>query len=271
MKSVSATLLAALATLAALSSLVQADLRPLVGDMLDHLSSIDRIERGLTLDDMDQVIQGAEDILQRSNALRQQTGKAMGVPEAQRPKFNVHLDGLIKHAGKLKRAAAGDNRGKTLKAFKDLLKDGCLPCHREFRDAEGSKLPSLIYLMVSLQNGLEELSRGVLLNDYPLVAVRAQNIQELARLLGWNHSIEHTFEIPPEKRKRFSALVQALYDQAVLVENAADKRDQDAIISGVDGMVRKSCLPCHQEYRSGPRKGAPEFPYDRYAPGRIGL
>jgi len=270
MKFLSATLIAGLAVLAALSSLVHADLRPLVGDMLDHLSSIDRIERGFTLDDMDQVIRGADDILQRSQALRRRPNEAIGVPATERPRFNAYLDDLIRSAGKLKEKAAAEKRDATLKAFRVLLQNGCLPCHRDYRDGEGSKLPSSIYLMASLQNGLEELDRGVLLNDYALITVRAQGIQVLARLLGWNHSIEHAFEIEPDKRKRFNELAQTLYNQAVLIEQAAELRDQDAVLSGRDTMIRKSCLPCHDEYRSPPREDS-KFPYVRFEPGRIGL
>ena len=223
-------------------------LRRLVSNMLENLSSVDLIERGFALDEMDDVKRGAEDIARRAEAMRKISSIDLSIDSMRRPAFDSYTDKLISHANALAKAAGKKNTDKAIGAFRNMMEEGCLPCHRAFRD-EGGTTPPGVFLMVSLVTGLHEINRGLLLNDYRLVETRAREVQDAARVMQWDQVIEYSFQIEPAERKTFKKLARKLDKSAREIESAAEEGDPTRVLNGVQSMLKESCIPCHFEFR----------------------
>jgi cytochrome c556 len=240
-------ILCLLMTLAFLPS-AYAGLRPLVGWMLEHLASVNLIGRGFALNNMGQVTRGAEDIIQRAEAMRKVESAEIGIPSDQRPTFNAFIDELITHATSLKKQAREKNAEEAAVEFRKVVESGCLPCHRVFRDQKG-KLPRVVHLMTTLVNSLEEIDRGIILKDYRLIAIRAREVQHVARAMEMDPIIEVAFKIKDPDRDRFKEYASKLDKAALAVEQAAEEENEEGVLSGVSTMLTESCLPCHRTIR----------------------
>jgi cytochrome c556 len=225
-----------------------AALRRLVSDMLENLASVNLIERGFALDDMDDVKRGAEDIVRRTEAMRKISSIDLSIDGMRRPAFDSYIDKLVSHANALVKAADKEKTEKAIDAFRNMMEEGCLPCHRAFRD-EGSTTPPAVFLMVSLVTGLQEINRGLLLNDYRLVETRAREVQDAARVMLMDPVIEYSFQIEPAERKTFKKFARKLDKSAREIESAAEEGDHKSVLKGVQTMLQESCIPCHFDFR----------------------
>lgn len=225
-----------------------AALRRLVSDMLENLASVDLIERGFALEEMDDVKRGAEDIVRRTEAMRKISSSDLSIDSMRRPAFDSYIDKLVSHANALAKAAGKGNTEKAIDAFGNMMEEGCLPCHRAFRD-EGNTTPPAVSLMVSLVTGLQEINRGLLLNDYRLVEIRAREVQDAARVMLMDPVIDYSFQIEPTARKTFKKFARKLDKSAREIESAAEEGDHTKVLIGVQRMLKESCIPCHFEFR----------------------
>lgn len=233
-----------------LLSSAHAELLPIVSKMLENLAAINLIERGFAVDDMNQVARGAEEIIGRSDELRKLSTDDLDIAHSKKPKFDAHLDLLVKHANTLRSEALKGRTNKAVDAFRLIVEEGCTPCHKDFRE-EGGELKLDVYLMTSVMKGLEEIDRGALLNDYWLIATSAREIQDVARLMQWDQVIDSTFKIEPSGWKEFKKYARKLDKIARQVEIAAEDRDEGGVFKGIRAMMSQSCLPCHEEFRDG--------------------
>ena len=244
--------LSILAVLAFITS-AQAGLKPIVSEMLENLAAINLIERGFALEDMNQIANGAEDIVSRSRDMQKFSTEDLDIPSAKRPKFNSYIDLLVQHANTLRVEALKGRTGKAVDAFRKIVEEGCTPCHKEFRE-EGGNLKLNAYLMTSVMKGLEEIDRGALLNDYWLIATSAREIQDVARLMQWDQVIGSTFQIDPSGWKGFKQYARKLDKTARAIEVAAEDRNEDRVFAGIRSMMNDSCLPCHRDFREEEKK-----------------
>ena len=226
----------------------QAALRRLVSDMLENLASLDLIERGFALEEMDDVKRGAEDIARRAEAMRKISSSDLSIDSMRRPAFDSYLDKLVSHARALAKAADKEKTEKAIGALRSMMEEGCLPCHRAFRD-EGNATPPAVSLMVSLVTGLQEINRGLLMNDYRLVGIRVREVQDAARVMQMDQVIEYSFQIEPAERKTFKKYARKLDRSAREIEKAAEEGDHTKVLNGVQSMLGESCIPCHFEFR----------------------
>ncbi|MFQ5457980.1 MAG: cytochrome c [Myxococcota bacterium] len=103
--------------------------------------------------------------------------------------------------------------------------------------------------MVSLVKGIEEIDRGLLLNDYRLVGVRAREVQDAARIMQMDQVIDFSFQLKPSARASFKKYARKLDKRAREIEKAAEEGDPATILTGVQGMFQEGCIPCHKAYR----------------------
>jgi cytochrome c556 len=218
--------------------------------MLEHLASVNLIGRGFALNNLDQVARGTDEIIERAEEMKKRESDALGIPAGQREGFNAYVDELLVRAHALRtQAKKGDPENAALE-YRKLIERGCLPCHQVFRDQKG-KLPRVVQLMTTLVNSLEEIDRGIILKDYRLIAIRAREVQHVARAMEMDPIIEVAFKIKESDRDRFKKYANKLDKAAVAVEQSAEEENEEGVLSGVSTMLTESCLPCHRNIREG--------------------
>ena len=221
------------------------------GEMQGSMVGINLIQRGFLLDDMGRVTRGSEDIIKRARELRDTRSALLGLPAMRRPTFNKLVDKLILHANSVRKAAKKGKTSKAMFEFRTMVEDGCLPCHRAFR-FQGVLEPKSVTLMSALTSDLEEIDRGVLLGDYVLVGIHAEEIKRIAVLMESDEMVEGTFNMRGSERDRFRKFSEAMGKAADQIAQAAEVQSQQHVITAIRDMTEKSCLACHKALRIDP-------------------
>ena len=126
--------------------------------MLEHLASVNLIGRGFSLNNLDQVARGADEIIERAEEMSKRESDALGIPAGQRGAFDAYVEELLARARALRSQAKKGKSEKAAVEYRKLIEGGCLPCHQVFRDQKG-KLPRVVHLMTTLGYSLEEIDR----------------------------------------------------------------------------------------------------------------
>lgn len=221
------------------------------GEMQGSMVGINLIQRGFLLDDMGRVVRGSDNVIKRARELRETRSALLGLPAMRRPTFNKLIDKLIIHANSVRKAAKKGKTSKAMSEFRAMVEDGCLPCHRAFR-FQGVLEPKSVTLMSALTSDLEEIDRGVLLGDYLLVGIHAEEIKSIAVLMKSDEMVEGTFNMRGSDRDHFRKFSEAMGEAADQIVQAAEVRSQQRVITAIRNLTEKGCLDCHKALRIDP-------------------
>lgn len=245
-----------LATLALLCLLLIAvprsaltELRPLVPEMLDNLSSINRIGEAVALEDFEQVEQSARALMQRADAMRDVDLASVGVDPARKPQWDAFLMAQRESARLVESAAAEEDATAVMKASRDLFGNACLGCHASFRDPARLLLPS-VHVMTGFLATWRDMNRGLAVNDFNLIEVRARELATLTGVIATDEMIESAFGIGGSKtRRQFRGFLREVTQNAERIEAAAQQEDLAAVLDASQGMWTDGCLACHAKFR----------------------
>ena len=228
----------------------RAEVRPLVREMLANLSSLNQIGEGVALDDFDLVKRSAAELEARAKAMLDFDVSLLGVDPERDPIFDDYLQAQRQAARAIAKAAKSEDGALVFRGVKTLLDDACIACHQNFRDRENLMRPAILF-MASLLDAWKDLNRGMMTNDFDLVARRAHEIQAIGRVFTWDPVIEATFGLTdPNERSEFRVFLRRVTAQARRLERAADDEKADAIVEAARLMWTDGCLACHEQFRS---------------------
>jgi cytochrome c556 len=245
--------LAALFAVAALAipSPARPEVRPLVREMLANLASLNAIGEGVALDDFDPVKRAATDLEARAGALLDFDIALLGVDPKRDAAFDSYLRAQQRAARAIAKGAQGQDGAVVFRGVEQLLDEACIACHRNFRDRENLMRPSAMF-MASLLDAWKDLNRGMMTNDFDLIARRAHEIQAVGRVFTWEQVIEAIFGIDdPAERLEFREFLRQVTEQARQVERAAEEEKVEAVVEAARLMWVDGCLACHEQFRSG--------------------
>jgi cytochrome c556 len=193
-----------------------AQLRPLVRDMLDNLSAVERIAEGVALEDWDRIEDAARELRARAammSLLRNEDARAV------------------------------------LQSMKELETVACLGCHAVFRESE-SRLRKPVLFMTRFLSTWRDINRGMVIRDFELAGLRARELATLSQALGTDEILEEEFGLGgPRQRRQFREFLAVVTDSAGAVEAASESRDLMKILESSQVMWTDGCVACHDKFR----------------------
>jgi hypothetical protein len=130
-----------------------------------------------------------------------------------------------------------------------MLGKSCLGCHASFRDRQGLLKASTIF-MTSFINTWKEMNRGLLLNDFTLVARGARTLETAGEVMSWDPVLQSSFSLSNQaQRGKFRGHLQKMIGAAGRVEDAATRGEPAAARKALVEMWSTGCLACHAEFR----------------------
>jgi cytochrome c556 len=225
------------------------ELRPLVREMLENLGAVNQIGEGVALENYEQVGRAALDLKRRAQRMKELDLTTLGMPANRDPQFDAYLTAQERSADAILEAVKTEDSQATLMGLQQLLKDGCLACHADFREGNRLLRPSVMF-MTTFITAWKEINRGLSINDLPLVARSARELQSMARVLSWDQVIESTFGLEDaEERKEFQRHLVRLSTHAAQIEQASAEADIDRILQADRQMWSDGCVACHDQFR----------------------
>lgn len=225
------------------------DVRPLSRLMLTNLQATNSIGEGVATEDYAAVETAARDLESSARELRTWDAGRLGFRPANRAAFDRYLKQQEEIAGWLMAAARRKDSPAIVAGLDRVLGESCLSCHREFRDRQGILKGSTIF-MTSFVNTWKEINRGLLLNDFTLVARGARTLETTGQVMSWDPVLQASFNLSQEaQRNKFRAHLNEMIGAAGRVEDAATRGESDAVRKALVEMWRSGCLSCHQEFR----------------------
>jgi len=104
--------------------------------------------------------------------------------------------------------------------------------------------------MRTLLGSVQDMNRGVVMNDFALVAREAREMGAIADIFSWSQVIEDMFKIAdPDERSAFRGHLDRLSAEAIRIESAAVERDGLAVTQALHRMLEEGCLSCHKRFR----------------------
>jgi len=245
--------LAALLAAAALATpqTVRSEPPPLVREMLENLSSVNEIGEAVALDDFERVKRAAADLEARAGAMMNFDVSRIGIAPDRDGTFDSFLQAQQQAAQAIAKAAKSEDGALLFRGMERLLKDACIACHTDFRSQERRIRPSVLF-MTSYLDAWQGINRGVMTDDFELVARQAHEIQTVGRVFTWDQVIEATFGLAdPEDQSEFREFLRRVTTQARRIERAADEEKVDEVLEATRRMWTDGCLACHEQFRGG--------------------
>ena len=234
----------------AVAGRASAELRPLVREMLENLASLNEIGEAVALEDFERVKRAAADLQARAVTMQKIDVATLGVDPGHGPAFNGFLMAQQQASKAVAAAADGNDGAAVLLAVERLTTSACLGCHTTFRDRENLMRTSVLF-MTTFLHSWQDINRGVMTNDFELVARRAYEIQTVARVLSWGQVIEATFGVSDaDEQGEFRDFLRRMTAQASRVEKAATDGRLPDIAEATRRMWTDGCLGCHERFRS---------------------
>ena len=226
-----------------------AQLRPIVREMMENLSSVDRIGEGIALNDYDYAAQAARDLKDRAKKMKKVKLDEIGLDPAQTRQFHAYLDAQARAADVILAAAKKQDGAGTYGGLQALYNDACLPCHTHFRETANLLSPATLF-MTTFLNSWRAVYRGLAMNDFPLINRSSEEIGAMARVMSWDQIIEEVFDLDdPLERKDFRMKAHQVAVSASNMASAASREDKKAIIGAAGTMWTDGCISCHKQFR----------------------
>ena len=242
-------LICAVLAAAAAAAPAQAELRPLVREMLENLASLDEIGAGVAVGDFERVGRAAADLDARAAALVDFDVTRLGIPAQRGPAFNAYLLEQQQAARLIAEAAKGQDGQLVFKNLQGLLNRACVACHASFRERENLMRPPII-LMTSFLDAWQDINRAMLTGNFDLASRRAHDVQVVTRVFTAESVIAAAFDIEDATELgEFRAFLLEVIAGAKQVERAADDEKIAGIIEATHRMWTNGCLACHDQFR----------------------
>jgi cytochrome c556 len=221
----------------------------MVGEMHENLAAVNDIVEGVARDDYELVEKKALRLKDSAQAMKELSLSAVGLETLRDSEFDAHLDAMEKAANTIWGASQRKDARGTLVGVQQVFDDGCVPCHRDFRESHIERTPPVLF-MRNILSSVQSMNRGLAMNDFTLVAREAREITAVGRVFMWSQVVEVMFGISePSDRTVFRDYLRQLNSQASRVEGAALERNPRAVTEAVREMWEGGCLPCHQRFR----------------------
>jgi cytochrome c556 len=224
-------------------------LRPLVPDMLDNLNAVNRIGEGVAVEDYDQVLMAARGLMVRASAMQYLELGALGLDSKRDPEWDAYLWAQRQAAEAIESAARkADPRG-VLEATQKLVGNACLSCHASFRDPSQLLRRSVLF-MTSFLASWRDMNRGLVLQDFGLVAQRASEVEALSRTMASDQILEEVFSLGGSKQKRlFRGFLGEVTENSARIAAAASEEDMATVLMATRQMWTGGCISCHEQFR----------------------
>ena len=221
----------------------------LVSVMHENLAAVNGITEAVARDDYARIQREAATLKENADSMRGLDLAKHGLDPARDAVFDDYLTAQAGAAGAIATAALGADGGRVLAGVQQLFDDACVRCHADFREADQDRTPQILF-MRNLLSSVQDINRGIAMNDFALVAREAREIGAVAHVFSWSQVVEGLFSIKdPAERTEFRGYFETLSTQAILVEGAAMKRESALISSAAQRMLTKGCLACHAKFR----------------------
>jgi len=224
-------------------------LRPLVPGMLDNLGSINRIGRALALEDFVQVAKSAQELMDRADTMRELDLATVHIDPVWDAQWDAFLMAQRAAAEGIVTAAEAEDAAAVVLATQTLVGNACLTCHASFRDPARLLRPA-VHMMTGFLSAWHDINRGLVLNDYNLIALRARDLATLTGLIATDEILEDSFGIGGSKtRRQFRGFLLEVTTHAKRIEEAAKQENLYDVLSGSSDMWTQGCLACHAKFR----------------------
>jgi cytochrome c556 len=227
----------------------RAQLRPLVGDMLENLNSLNRIAEGLALEDWDQIEDASRDLRSRAVRMRLLDLESLEMDRSQDTLWDAFLIAQEQAAREISLAVRNQDSAAVIAAQKDLAGNACLGCHASFRDPQRRLRGSVLY-MTSFLSSWRDMMRGMMIRDVDLISTRASEIAALTEVIGTDETLEEAFGLGgPSQRRQFREFLTAVSSNANAMKSASEAKDFPKVLAASNAMLKDGCLACHQKFR----------------------
>lgn len=226
-----------------------ADVTPLSRLMLGNLQAINALGESLAIEDYAGVESVALDLRNRAREMQGWDVSKLGFSPSNRAAFDAYLKLQEEISGGLGAAARGKDAAAIVAGLDDMFGRSCLACHRDFRDRE-QRLRASTMFMTSFVSAWKESNRGLMLNDFALVARSARVLVTMGQIMSWDPVLQASFNLQKEaQRDRFREHLQRLIGAAGRIEDAAARGEPEAARKALAEMWSGGCLACHREFR----------------------
>lgn len=224
-------------------------LRPLVPDMLENLSAVNRIGEGIALEDYELIVMSARGLMARASSMQYLDLTALGLDARRDPEWDAYLIAQRQAAEAIESAARKADAAGVLQASQRLVGNACLACHASFRDP-GNLLRPAVLFMTSFLASWRDMNRGLVLQDFTLVGQRAREVGVLSQRMAADDVIENAFGLGGSKQQRiFREFLTQVSDSSARIDAAAGEKDVATVLESMRHMWAEGCVSCHQEFR----------------------
>jgi cytochrome c556 len=226
-----------------------ADLRPLSRAMLENARAVHAIGESLSVDDYAGVEAAARALEEIARRIRDWDLAELGFNRGRDSEFDHYLNRQEAIADEIMKAARREDAPAVSQGLGDLFEKACLACHKDFRERSGMLKPSTLF-MTSFISAWRDMTRGLLLNDFSLVARSARSLGSIGRVMSWDPIIESAFGLrQAAQRTKFRQHLQQVIAAAERIEDAANRGEPERVTGPMSEMWQKGCLACHREFR----------------------
>jgi cytochrome c556 len=248
-RSVAASLLIAtcLAVLAPGDS--SAQLRPLVRDMLENVTAVNRIAEGLALDDWDRIEDSARGLRARADSMQLLDLETLRMDRSQDALWDAFLQAQEKAAREISVGVRNSDANAVIAATQTLVGNACLGCHASFRDPQ-NRLRGSVLFMTSFLAYWQEINRGLMIRDFDLIGRRARELSSLTAVVGSDENVEAEFGLGgPRQQREFRAFLAVVTTSADAIAAASDAKDPGVVLQSSFTMWGDGCIGCHVKFR----------------------
>jgi hypothetical protein len=226
-----------------------AQLRPLVRDMLDNLSAVERIAEGIALEDWDRIEDAARELRARAAMMRLLDLETFDMDRVKDPAWDGFLVNQERGARKISDAVRNQDTQGVLSAMKELETVACLGCHAVFRESE-RRLRKPVLFMTRFLSTWRDINRGMVIRDFELAGMRARELGALSRALGTDEILEEEFGLGGSRQRRqFREFLGVVTENAGAIEAASESRDLMKILESSRSLWAGGCIACHEKFR----------------------
>jgi cytochrome c556 len=221
----------------------------LVGVMHENLTAVNEILEGVARADYQAVENNALALDERAQRMRGLDLRSVGVDVSGDSEFLRHLDAQQAAADAILSASRRKNAPEVLSGVQLLLENACIRCHQRFRKEYVERTPPVLFMRTLLSSTMT-INRGLVMEDYSVIAREAREISSIARVFNWTQVAESLFGISdPADREAFRSYLARLVDETSRVESAAFSRDSLKVTEAFRGMLLEGCVACHERFR----------------------
>jgi hypothetical protein len=160
--------------------------------MHENLAALNEIVEGVARDDYQTVEKNAQALDERAQRMRGLDLRSVGLDVRGDSEFSRHLDAQQAAADAIQSASRRKNAPDVLSGVQLLLESACISCHQRFRKEYVERTPPVLFMRTLLSSTMT-MSRGLVTEDYSVIAREAREISSIARVFNWSQVAESLF------------------------------------------------------------------------------